>query len=61
MGESDQGAMDSRSVSSQWLNHLENFVESYATLGTRLEEEKVDWQIHENSSIVKTLVRHSAI
>ena len=47
MGENDQGAIYSRFISSQWLNHLENFVESYATLGTRLEEEKVEWQIYE--------------
>ena len=47
MGENDQGAIYSRFISSQWLNHLENIVESYATLGTRLEEEKVDWQILE--------------
>ncbi|CAL4119810.1 unnamed protein product, partial [Meganyctiphanes norvegica] len=32
MGENDQGAINARSSSSQWLNHLENFIESYETL-----------------------------
>ncbi|CAL4246172.1 unnamed protein product [Meganyctiphanes norvegica] len=53
MGENDQGAINARSISSQWLNHLENFVESYETLGTQLEEERVEWQIHETVVLLK--------
>ncbi|CAL4193546.1 unnamed protein product [Meganyctiphanes norvegica] len=53
MGENNQGAVDARSVSSQWLNYLENFEEYYVTLGTQLAEEQVEWQIHETAVLLK--------
>ena len=51
--EDDLRAIAARGASSLWENRLSNFEESYITLGTQLQEDSLEWQIHETIVVLK--------